>query len=156
MERLDEPAKNWKFSTADVAEREHWDDYMSAYEDMIRGTATEEAPWYVVPANKKWFTRLVVAAAVIDALEDMNLQYPKVDDSQRKELDIARALLDAEGKDKGKPPNHRTPRCQPERQRSAPAWQRRDSGVGRQYRGMAGSISSDQASMPPATFDTLS
>jgi PPK2 family polyphosphate:nucleotide phosphotransferase len=114
MERLDRSEKNWKFSSADAREREHWDEYMEAYEDAIRNTATDYAPWYVVPANKKWFSRLVVAAAVIDALEDLDLQYPKVDANQRKELEVARALLEAEGKDKdgkkekdrkrGKPP----------------------------------------------------
>jgi PPK2 family polyphosphate:nucleotide phosphotransferase len=99
MARLDLPDKNWKFSSADARERQHWDEYMEAYEDAIRNTATDHAPWYVVPANKKWFTRLVVAAAVIDALEDMNLQYPKVDERQRKELEVARTLLAAEGKE---------------------------------------------------------
>ena len=70
LERLDEPAKNWKFSVADAQEREHWDDYMQAYEDTIRDTATPHAPWFVVPADHKWFTRLVVAAAIVDALEE--------------------------------------------------------------------------------------
>jgi PPK2 family polyphosphate:nucleotide phosphotransferase len=102
MERLDQPEKNWKFSSADARERQHWDEYMEAYEDAIRNTASDHAPWYVVPANKKWFTRLVVAAAVIDALEDMDLHYPKVDDNQRKELEVARALLEAEGNGDGK------------------------------------------------------
>ncbi|HEY7513525.1 MAG TPA: polyphosphate kinase 2 family protein [Vicinamibacteria bacterium] len=102
MERLDRSEKNWKFSSADAREREHWDEYMDAYEDAIRHTASDYAPWYVVPANKKWFTRLVVAAAVIDALEDLDLHYPKVDEKQRKELEVARALLEAEDKDGGK------------------------------------------------------
>jgi PPK2 family polyphosphate:nucleotide phosphotransferase len=102
MERLDRSEKNWKFSSADAREREHWDEYMDAYEDAIRHTASAYAPWYVVPANKKWFTRLVVAAAVIDALEDLDLHYPKVDEKQRKELEVARALLEAEDKDGGK------------------------------------------------------
>jgi PPK2 family polyphosphate:nucleotide phosphotransferase len=103
MARLDLPDKNWKFSSADARERQHWDDYMEAYEDAIRNTASDHAPWFVVPANKKWFCRIVVAAAVIEALEDMNLQYPKVDEKQRKELEVARALLEAEGRDtKGK------------------------------------------------------
>ncbi len=103
MARLDLPDKNWKFSSADARERQHWDEYMDAYEDMIRHTATDHAPWYVVPADKKWFSRLVVAAAVIDALEDMDLHYPKVDDAQRKELEVAGALLEGEDKDgKGK------------------------------------------------------
>jgi PPK2 family polyphosphate:nucleotide phosphotransferase len=102
MERLDLPEKNWKFSSADARERAHWDEYMEAYEDAIRHTASDHAPWYVVPANKKWFTRLVVAAAVIDALEDMDLHYPKVDEQQRKELEVARALLEAEENGDGK------------------------------------------------------
>src|SRR5215475_12839709 len=76
--RLDDPDKNWKFSANDAKEREHWKDYMEAYEDMIQNTATKEAPWYVVPADNKWFTRVVVAAAVIDALADQDLHYPKV------------------------------------------------------------------------------
>jgi PPK2 family polyphosphate:nucleotide phosphotransferase len=94
LERLDNPDKNWKFSMADAQERERWDDYMAAYEDMIRHTASGHAPWYVVPADNKWFTRLVVAAAVIEALDDMNLAYPKVDDEKRKELEAARSMLE--------------------------------------------------------------
>jgi PPK2 family polyphosphate:nucleotide phosphotransferase len=93
MERLDEPEKNWKFSAADVRERAHWNEYMEAYEDMIRATATPHAPWYVVPADNKWFTRLVVAAAVVDALEGLDLRYPKVDRKKRAELAAARELL---------------------------------------------------------------
>ncbi len=94
LERLDNPDKSWKFSMADARERERWDDYMAAYEDMIRHTASGHAPWYVVPADNKWFTRLVVAAAVIEALDDMNLAYPKVDDEKRKELEAARSMLE--------------------------------------------------------------
>ena len=94
LERIDNPAKNWKFSASDAAERGHWDDYMRAYEDMIQGTATENAPWYVVPADNKWFTRLIVAAAVIDALDDLNLAYPTVGKAQRDALAAARAALD--------------------------------------------------------------
>lgn len=86
MSRLDEPEKNWKFSSADAAERERWDDYMEAYEQTIRHTASEEAPWYVIPADNKWFTRVVVASAVIDALLSIDLHYPKVDDAKREEL----------------------------------------------------------------------
>lgn len=96
MERLDTPNKNWKFSTADVRERQCWNDYQEAYEDMIRHTASEHAPWYVVPADNKWFTRLVVAAAVVEALKDMKLSYPKVDSAQKAELEKARAQLMAE------------------------------------------------------------
>jgi PPK2 family polyphosphate:nucleotide phosphotransferase len=93
LERIENPDKNWKFSGADVAERRHWDAYMAAYEDMIRHTATPEAPWYVVPADHKWFTRLVVAAAVIDALASLDLRYPKLGPAQRKELAAARRAL---------------------------------------------------------------
>jgi len=93
LERIGEPEKNWKFSANDAAEREHWDDYMEAYEDMIRNTASKDAPWYVVPADNKWFTRVVVAAAVIDALDDLNLNYPKVGDSKLKELAAAKKAL---------------------------------------------------------------
>ena len=95
LARLDEPVKNWKFSAADIHEREYWNDYMDAYEDMIRNTAKPAAPWYVVPADNKWFTRLVVASAIIDTLEKLNLNYPKLDDSRRKELDEARKFLEA-------------------------------------------------------------
>jgi PPK2 family polyphosphate:nucleotide phosphotransferase len=93
LERLDDPDKNWKFSMADARERAFWSRYMSAYEDMIRHTAAADAPWYVVPANNKWFTRVVVAAAIIDALWSLDLHYPQVDAAKRKELDAARAAL---------------------------------------------------------------
>src|SRR5437879_4305920 len=93
LARLDQPEKNWKFSIADIHEREYWDDYMGAYEDMIRKTAAPEAPWYVVPADHKWFTRLVVAEAVVDTLEGLDLAYPRVDADKRKELEAARKLL---------------------------------------------------------------
>jgi PPK2 family polyphosphate:nucleotide phosphotransferase len=93
LKRIDTPEKNWKFSTADSHERQFWNDYQKAYEDMIRGTATEEAPWYVVPADHKWFSRLVVAAAVIDALASLDLAYPKVDAAQLKELAAAKQEL---------------------------------------------------------------
>jgi PPK2 family polyphosphate:nucleotide phosphotransferase len=96
LKRLDRPNKNWKFSAADVTERERWPDYMKAYEDMIQHTATPHAPWYVVPADKKWYTRLVVAAAIIHALEDLKLHYPVVDAAQRKELKTARVALEHE------------------------------------------------------------
>lgn len=98
LSRLDEPEKHWKFALSDVQERAHWDAYMHAYEEMIRNTTTEHAPWYVVPADNKWFTRLAVAAAVIDALEDLALEYPKVDSLKRRELATAReALADEAG-----------------------------------------------------------
>jgi len=94
MSRLDEPEKNWKFSANDVAERRHWKDYQRAYEDAIRATATPEAPWYVVPADNKWFTRLAVAAAIVDALAGLGLHYPKVSAAQRKALAAARRELE--------------------------------------------------------------
>jgi PPK2 family polyphosphate:nucleotide phosphotransferase len=93
LARLDEPEKNWKFSAADIHERKYWDDYQNAYEDMIRNTATEHAPWYVVPADNKWFTRLVVSAVVVDTLESLDLAYPKVDPAKRKELEAAKKTL---------------------------------------------------------------
>jgi len=94
LARLEEPEKNWKFSASDVRERLCWNDYMHAYEDMIRNTSTPDAPWYVVPSDNKWFTRLVIASAVVDTLEEMNLAYPKVDAAKRKELQAARVLLE--------------------------------------------------------------
>ncbi|MGH7922989.1 MAG: polyphosphate kinase 2 family protein [Candidatus Binatus sp.] len=96
LSRLEEPIKNWKFSATDVAERERWNDYKEAYEEMIQHTATPHAPWYVVPADKKWYTRLVVADAIIDTLEGLNLRYPTVDAGKRKELKAARAGLEHE------------------------------------------------------------
>jgi PPK2 family polyphosphate:nucleotide phosphotransferase len=95
LERIDEPEKNWKFSANDAKERQHWDDYMEAYEDMIRSTATKAAPWYIVPADNKWFTRVVVAAAVVEALDSLNLKYPKVSESKLKELAGAKRALQA-------------------------------------------------------------
>jgi PPK2 family polyphosphate:nucleotide phosphotransferase len=94
LERLDNPEKNWKFSSADLRERGSWHEYMKAYEDMIRHTATAQAPWYVVPADNKWFTRAVVAAALIDALEDLKLEYPTVTPEKKKELQSARIELE--------------------------------------------------------------
>ena len=96
LKRLDEPDKNWKFAESDVREREQWDAYMDAYDDMIRHTATKQAPWFVAPADNKWFTRLVVASVVIDTLDSLKLAYPKVGKDKQKELDSARKLLDAE------------------------------------------------------------
>lgn len=94
LERIDNPDKNWKFTMDDVREREYWDDYMAAYEDMIQHTSTDHAPWYVVPADNKWFTRLVVSAAIIDALNELDLAYPKVDKEKEEELAKARFLLE--------------------------------------------------------------
>jgi PPK2 family polyphosphate:nucleotide phosphotransferase len=96
LERLEQPEKNWKFSAGDVRERACWDDYQEAYEDMIRNTATEHAPWYVVPADNKWFTRLVISTVIVDTLESLDLQYPKVDAAKRKELDAAKKQLEKE------------------------------------------------------------
>ena len=96
LERLDRQEKNWKFSTADAKERGHWKEYMAAYEDLIRETATPHAPWIVVPADKKWFARLVVAAAVADAMEELNLEFPKVTEAQKKDLAAARKVLESE------------------------------------------------------------
>ena len=95
LERIENPEKNWKFSAIDVKEREHWDAYMEAYEAMIQHTATKDAPWYVVPADNKWFTRVVVAAAVIDALASLKLAYPRVGPDKLKELVEAKRLLAA-------------------------------------------------------------
>jgi PPK2 family polyphosphate:nucleotide phosphotransferase len=96
LERLEEPDKHWKFSADDVRERKYWKDYMAAFEDMIRHTATEYAPWYVVPADNKWFTRIVVAGAIIDAMDSLKLEYPKVAPATRAELAKARRELMAE------------------------------------------------------------
>lgn len=94
LERLDNPAKNWKFSLADLRERDSWDKYQEAYEDMIRSTASEHAPWYVVPADNKWFTRMVVAGAVVEALDSMSLSFPKLTSEQKTELQQARKELE--------------------------------------------------------------
>ena len=93
LERLDNPEKNWKFSANDIKERAFWNDYMDAYEDTIRNTAAPEAPWYVVPADNKWFTRVVVAAAIIEALDSLGLHYPKVSKEKLKELRAAKRVL---------------------------------------------------------------
>jgi PPK2 family polyphosphate:nucleotide phosphotransferase len=99
LDRLDEPEKNWKFSDADIHEREYWDDYQKAYEEMIRATATKHAPWYIVPADNKWFTHLVVAAAIVETLDDLGLSYPNVNAAQRKEIQQAkRAFLKTRNK----------------------------------------------------------
>jgi PPK2 family polyphosphate:nucleotide phosphotransferase len=96
LERLDEPEKNWKFSASDVLERQHWDGYMRAYEEMIRNTSTKCAPWYVVPSDHKWFTRLVVAEALIHSLEELDLSFPKMNSEKRRELKKALATLKRE------------------------------------------------------------
>ncbi len=94
LARLDEPRKNWKFSAADLKERTYWHDYMNAYEDMIRQTATPHAPWYVVPADNKWFTHLVVAGAIIETLDSLGLAFPKVTAEQKRTLQEARKILE--------------------------------------------------------------
>ena len=96
LERIDEPGKRWKFSMSDVTERERWDDYMAAFEEMIQQTSTAEAPWFVVPADHKWFSRIVVAAAVVDAMERLRLDYPKVTGTALKELRKAEKALKRE------------------------------------------------------------
>ncbi len=93
IERLDQPDKYWKFSAADIREREFWDDYMQAFAEAIRATASKHAPWYVVPADTKWFTRLVVMGAIVRALDELELAYPQVNPQQEKELAAARATL---------------------------------------------------------------
>ncbi len=93
LARLDTPEKKWKFSVGDTKERQYWKDYMNAYEQMIRHTATKSSPWYVVPADNKWFTRLVVAGAVIDALASLNMQYPTIDKEKAEELEAAKQAL---------------------------------------------------------------
>ncbi len=94
LERLDTPEKNWKYSAADIRERKHWNAYPHAYEDAIRRTATEQAPWYIVPADRKWFKRIVVAAAVIDALASLDLRYPELTPAVRREqMQVRRELL---------------------------------------------------------------
>jgi polyphosphate kinase 2 (PPK2 family) len=98
LARLENEEKNWKFSPADIPERGYWDKYMSAFEEMIRQTASREAPWYVVPADNKWFTRLVVADAIVDTLKKLKLSFPKVDAATRKELRAARIMLEKESR----------------------------------------------------------
>ena len=93
LERVEHPEKNWKFSANDIKERAHWDDYMKAYEETIRATATEDAPWFVVPADNKWFTRVVVSSAIIDSLAALDLKYPRLTAAQRAELATAKEIL---------------------------------------------------------------
>ena len=93
LARLDDPQKNWKFSMADIQERGYWKDYQQAYEELIRETATKHGPWYVVPADNKWYSRLVVAAAVVETLDSLQLEFPEVDKAKKKELEQVRKLL---------------------------------------------------------------
>ena len=94
LKRLDKPDKNWKFSASDIRERQYWDDYMQAYDEAIRVTASKASPWFVVPADNKWFTRLVVAAAIVEAVENLDLEYPRLPQDQMKDLAAARAELE--------------------------------------------------------------
>ncbi len=96
LSRIDEPDKHWKFSPADVAERQHWDAYMKAYEEAIAATSTDHAPWYVVPADKKWVSRAVVAAVLAGTIRGLGLEWPKIDDAKRRQIEEARRLLEAE------------------------------------------------------------
>jgi PPK2 family polyphosphate:nucleotide phosphotransferase len=96
LERIERPEKNWKFSTSDAKERKYWDDYMEVYEDMIRHTATKDSPWYVIPANNKSFCRIVVASAIINTLDSLDLKYPEVDEAKKKELEEIKMQLLAE------------------------------------------------------------
>jgi polyphosphate kinase 2 (PPK2 family) len=96
MDRLDEPEKSWKFSASDVKEREFWNDYMHAFENAIRATASKDAPWFVVPADNKWFSRLLVAAATVEAMASLDLAYPKVDAAKENEFAAVRAALSRE------------------------------------------------------------
>ena len=93
LSRLDEPEKHWKFSSSDFRQRKRWSEYMKTCEDMIRHTATAHAPWYVVPADHKWFTQMVVASVIVETLESLNLAFPKVDKARLKEIRAARAAL---------------------------------------------------------------
>jgi PPK2 family polyphosphate:nucleotide phosphotransferase len=97
LERLDEPSKNWKFSMADVSERRHWDDYQKAYEDLIRQTSTPTAPWHVVPADYKWFARVVIGSTIVNALEQLKLKFPKVDKASLRQFARVRDALEHEG-----------------------------------------------------------
>jgi PPK2 family polyphosphate:nucleotide phosphotransferase len=96
LARLDEPEKHWKFAARDVEERAHWDEYMTAYEDCIAHTATGEAPWYVIPADHKWYMRMAVAEIIVERMEALGLKYPEVDEKKKGEVNAARALLESE------------------------------------------------------------
>lgn len=102
LDRLDEPAKNWKFSMADIAERGLWPRYQAAYQDMIRHTSTKEAPWFVVPADHKWFSRLVIGSVIVSTLESLNLRFPRVDKASLEEFAKVRKALEGEGKARAK------------------------------------------------------
>lgn len=93
LSRIEDPAKNWKFSSADIEERKYWDDYMKAYQEAIKATSTEYAPWYIVPADKKWFTRLVVSEVIVQTMKKLNLDYPKLSDEQISQLQKCKEIL---------------------------------------------------------------
>jgi PPK2 family polyphosphate:nucleotide phosphotransferase len=135
LARLDEPAKNWKFSLGDLDDRKLWDRYMAAYEDMIRHTAAPDAPWWVVPADKKWFARLVVAAALVDALAKRNLQFPEVSPEARKELAKVREVLLAEGPAPSKKPAGKASKASPAKRAAQP----KRASVTRRSRGQSAS-----------------
>jgi PPK2 family polyphosphate:nucleotide phosphotransferase len=97
LERIDSPEKNWKFSASDLQERFFWNDYMNAYEEVFNHTSTEFAPWYIVPADRKWFTRLIVADIICQKLQELNLQYPKISEEYKRKLSEAKRALEAEG-----------------------------------------------------------
>ena len=104
LDRLEQPAKNWKFSSADIAERALWDKYQEAYEDLIKHTSCEEAPWHVVPADRKWFSRVVIGSAIVNALEKLDLHFPTVDGEAKKDFTLIREALEKEGPPReGKP-----------------------------------------------------
>ena len=96
LKRINKAEKNWKFSYADVEEREHWDDYMNAYEDMLNHTSTKWAPWYVIPADRKWFTRTAVAAIIVSKLKALNLRYPAVSEEHKRDIEKAKQILESE------------------------------------------------------------
>jgi len=96
LARLDDPQKNWKFSMADIEERGYWKDYQEAYEELIQETATKHAPWYVVPADNKWYSRLVVSAGIVETLESLGLEFPVVDKAKKEELEKVRKVLEKE------------------------------------------------------------
>jgi polyphosphate kinase 2 (PPK2 family) len=96
LSRIEEPEKNWKFSLGDVKQRAFWDDYMKCYTDAISATSTETSPWYVIPADKKWFTRLAVSEVIVQKLESLDLKYPTITDEQKAELVEAKKMLESE------------------------------------------------------------
>jgi len=102
LDRLEEPSKNWKFSMADIAERALWPRYMAAYQDLVRHTSTAVAPWYVVPADHKWFARVVIGSAIVSTLESLNLRFPRTDKASLQEFNQVREALEHEGKGRGR------------------------------------------------------